>query len=55
MIAVAAGANAALRPEDVEPLEAIVEPGDVVLVQLEIPLPTVEATVARSPGAAAPG
>ncbi len=45
VIAVAAGANADLRPDDVAPLETIVEPGDVVLVQLEIPLPTVEATV----------
>ena len=45
VIAVAAGANAALRPEDVAPIEAIVEPGDAVLVQLEIPEPTVEAAV----------
>jgi ribokinase len=45
LIAVAAGANAALRPEDVEPIEATVEPGDAVLVQLEIPPPTVEAAV----------
>lgn len=42
-IAVAAGANSALRPEDVEPLARIVEGGDVILLQLEIPLPTVEA------------
>jgi ribokinase len=44
-IAVAAGANAELRPEHVEPLEQILEPGDVVLLQLEIPMATVEATV----------
>jgi ribokinase len=42
-IAVAAGANAELRPDDVEPLAAIVHAGDVVLLQLEIPLETVEA------------
>ena len=46
VIAVAAGANAALRPEDVEAIETAVEPGDAVLVQLEIPQPTVEAAVA---------
>ena len=45
VIAVASGANAALRPEDVEPIAAIVEPGDAVLVQLEIPQPAVEAAV----------
>ena len=42
-IAVAPGANLELRPEDVEPLEGLIEPGDVVLLQLEIPLATVEA------------
>ena len=46
VIAVASGANAALRPEDVEAIEMTVEPGDAVLVQLEIPQPTVEAAVA---------
>ena len=46
VIAVAAGANAALRPEDVEAIAMTVEPGDAVLVQLEIPQPTVEAAVA---------
>jgi len=45
VIAVAPGANAELRPDDVAPLEAILEPGDAVLVQLEIPLPAVEAAV----------
>ena len=47
VIAVASGANAALRPEDVEPIAAIVEPGDAVLVQLEIPQPAVEAQAAE--------
>lgn len=44
VIAVAPGANAALRPDDVEPLAAILGPEDVVLVQLEIPMATVDAT-----------
>jgi ribokinase len=44
VIAVAPGANAALRPEDVEPIAAILAPDDVVLVQLEIPPATVDAT-----------
>jgi ribokinase len=34
-----------LRPEDIAPLETLVEAGDVLLVQLEIPLRTVEAAV----------
>ncbi len=42
-IAVAPGANGELRPEDVEPLASILEPSDLVLLQLEIPLATVEA------------
>jgi ribokinase len=44
-IAVAPGANGALRPADVEPLQQILEPDDVVLVQLEIPIAAVEAAV----------
>jgi ribokinase len=42
-IAVATGANSELRPDDVEPLGRILESGDVILLQLEIPLGTVEA------------
>lgn len=42
-IAVAPGANLELRPEGVAPLEKLLQPGDVVLLQLEIPLATVEA------------
>lgn len=42
-IAVVPGANASLGPGDVEPLGSILEPGDVVLLQLEIPLDAVEA------------
>jgi ribokinase len=44
-IAVAPGANGELRPEDVEPLGRLLESGDVVLLQLETPLATVEAAV----------
>jgi ribokinase len=53
VIAVAPGANAALRPEDVDPIAAILAPDDVVLVQLEIPPETVDATarIARRRGA----
>ncbi|MEO5823238.1 MAG: ribokinase [Vicinamibacteraceae bacterium] len=49
VIAVASGANAELQPGDLAALETIVEPGDVVLVQLEIALATVQAaaTLAR--------
>ena len=42
-IAVAAGANSALGPDDVDPLARILEAGDVILLQLEISLATVEA------------
>jgi ribokinase len=44
-IAVASGANAALAPADVEPLASRLGAGDVLLVQLEIPLETVCAAV----------
>jgi ribokinase len=44
-IAVAPGANTHLRPDDVAPLARILEADDVVLLQLEIPLGTVEAAV----------
>ncbi len=44
-IAVAAGANSELRPEDVVALANVLSAGDVMLVQLEIPLETVEAAV----------
>ena len=44
-IAVASGANSALRPADVEPLVSRLGAGDVLLVQLEIPLETVCAAV----------
>jgi ribokinase len=52
-IAVAAGANAELRPADVAPLADRVGPADVVLLQLEIPLDTViaAARLARERGA----
>jgi ribokinase len=41
-IAVAGGANNELQPSDVEHLRQTLAPGDVLLVQLEIPLDTVE-------------
>jgi ribokinase len=41
-IAVAGGANNDLRPADVEPLRELLQADDVLLVQLEIPLETVE-------------
>lgn len=45
IISVAPGANSALRPTHVEAAAAAFEEADVVLVQLEIPLDTVEATI----------
>jgi ribokinase len=42
-IAVAPGANGQLSPDDVELLASVIEAGDVMLLQLEIPLDTVEA------------
>lgn len=52
-IAVASGANRELRPEHVDPLARIIEAEDVLLLQLEIPLATVEAAtrVAANRGA----
>ena len=49
-IAVAPGANSELRPEDVGPLATALEPGDVLLLQLEIPLGTVEAAARAAVG-----
>ena len=45
-IGVAPGANAALSPADVRRAARAIAAADVLLVQLEIPLPTVEAAVA---------
>jgi ribokinase len=52
-IAVAAGANAELLPSHVAPIADRLEPGDVVLLQLEIPIPAVlaAAQLARARGA----
>ena len=54
-IVVAAGANAALTPADVDAALADLQPGDVVLAQLESPLPAVAAAMqhARAAGAIA--
>ncbi len=41
-IVVASGANASLSPDDIESARAEIETGDLVLMQLEIPLETVE-------------
>ena len=40
-IAVAPGANAALRPEDLAPAREVIESADMLLMQLEIPVETV--------------
>jgi ribokinase len=45
-IAVAPGANARLSPEDVDAAEPAIAAADLLLVQLEVPLPTVERAVA---------
>jgi ribokinase len=44
-IAVASGANARLSPKDIKPAETAIKNADYLLLQLEIPLETVEATV----------
>jgi ribokinase len=51
-IVLAPGANARLRPEDVERHRSLVEAASVVLLQLEVPLDTVEAAarIARQAG-----
>lgn len=41
-IAVASGANAHLLPKDIDHAQAIVEEGDILLMQLETPLETIE-------------
>jgi len=41
-IVVASGANAALRPEDIDKVKDIIESADFLLMQLEIPMETVE-------------
>ena len=41
-IAVALGANAALHVEDIDKARTAIEAADIILLQLEIPLPTVE-------------
>lgn len=52
-IAVASGANAALRPDNIEKAIDIIESTDILLMQLEIPLQTVEyaARLAHAKGA----
>lgn len=52
-IAVASGVNANLMPDDIEILRTLIKPGDVILLQLEIPLQTVQraAEIGRENGA----
>ncbi|MFD1141915.1 ribokinase [Larkinella insperata] len=47
-ITVAPGANSRLKPEDVELILNDLNPADLVLLQLEIPLPTVDYVIRRS-------
>lgn len=47
-ISVALGANNCLSVEDVMPVLDTIEPGDIVLLQLEIPISTVDACVSVS-------
>lgn len=44
-IAVAPGSNLLLAPEDLQPLAALFERADILLVQMEIPMPTVTAAL----------
>ena len=53
VIAVAAGANACLQPDDVAPLASMMQHGDILLLQLEIPLLTVEAAARHAAAAGA--
>lgn len=46
-----AGANARLTPEDVDSLRQVIQASDVVLLQLEIPLPTVLRVIEAARGA----
>lgn len=43
-IVVASGANANLKPEDIDKAKSLIEESDILLMQLEIPLETVEYT-----------
>jgi ribokinase len=52
-IMIVAGANATLRVEQLTPLEKLLGPSDILLLQLEVPLPVVEAAarLAKAAGA----
>lgn len=41
-IAVASGANGSLSPKDIQQAQSVIEKGDILLMQLEIPIETVE-------------
>jgi len=51
-IAVASGANASLLPEDIDHAQEVIEEGDILLMQLETPIETIEhaAQVAKLAG-----
>lgn len=51
-ITVASGANGSLSPKDIEAAHSIIEKGDILLMQLEIPIETVEyaAKIAKEKG-----
>jgi ribokinase len=52
-IVIVAGSNGTLRLEHLAPLERLLGPGDILLLQLEVPMPTVEAAarMAKQAGA----
>jgi ribokinase len=53
-IVVASGANASLSPADIESAKAEIETGDLVLMQLEIPIETVEYAAEMASGKGIP-
>ncbi|MEJ2340104.1 MAG: ribokinase [Gemmatimonadales bacterium] len=53
-IAVAPGANALLGPEDVDRAAEAIEAADILLMQLETPMPTVACAVSRAQAAGVP-
>ena len=54
LIAVASGANARLSPEDVRAAAGLIAAADLVLLQLEVPMPTVREAVRQARSAGVP-
>jgi len=54
IIAVASGANANLSPENIDQAKTAIETADVVLLQLEIPIPTIERAISIASAARIP-